>query len=61
MAEDGPIIHRRTKGDEDLRIVKKPRTDTKDTKYVSPGDTISKQLLEPYGKSELDTIRLKDL
>ena len=58
MAEDGPIINKRIKGDEDLPIVKKPRTDTK---YVLPGNIISKQLLEPYGKSELDAIRQKDI
>ena len=57
MVEDTPFVDKRILSGEELPIVKKPRTDTK---YVLPGNIISKQLLEPYGKSELDTIRLKD-
>ena len=56
--EDTPCVSKKIKSGEELPIAKKPRTDTK---YVLPGNTISKQLLEPCGKSELDTIRLEDL
>ena len=54
--EDFPLVINNKSGDE-LHIAKRSRTDIM---FVSNGNIIAKQHLEPDGKSELGSIRSKD-
>ena len=58
MAEDGECFgNKRQLVQQDLPISKKQKDDL----FVTKGNTMAKQLLEPYGECELSTITLKDL
>ena len=57
MAEDNKDIFGKRKSDAELPITKKQKDDL----FVKPGNTIAKQLLDPFGEGELATITLKAL
>ena len=60
MAEDnGSALFQKCKSeDTELPIAKKT---SKNELFVSPGNALSKQMLEPFGMNELDTISLGQL
>ena len=57
MAEDGDMMAKRKVDHGDLPITKNPKDDL----FVKPGNTIAKQLLDPFGEGELATITLTAL
>ena len=57
MAEDGECFGSKRQIVQELPISKKQKEDL----FVTKGNTIAKQLLEPYGECELGTITLKHL
>ena len=58
MTEDTGLFGKRKTSDEpELPLSKKPKTDL----YVSPGNSLSRKMLDPYGQNELDKISLKNL
>ena len=57
MAEDKCLFGKRTLDEPELPLSKKPKTDL----YVSPGNALSRKLIEPYGMNELDKISLANL
>ena len=58
MAEDGGLFNKKGPIDEsDLPLSKKAKTDL----YVSPGNQLTRKMLEPYGQNEIDKISLANL
>ena len=59
MGEDGEgALFKKRRGEElELPVAKKDKGDL----YVSPGNQLSRKMLEPYGQNELDDISLKNL
>ena len=58
MAEDGGLFNKKDRSDEpELSLSKKAKTDL----YVSPGNSLSRTMLDPYGMNELDKISLANL
>ena len=58
MAEDGGLFNKKRSIDEsDLPLSKKAKIDL----YVSPGNQLSRKMLEPYGQNEIDKISLANL
>jgi hypothetical protein len=58
MAEDGGLFNKKSRSDEpELPLSKKAKTEL----YVSPGNSPSRKMLDPYGMNELDKITLPNL
>ena len=58
MTEDGGLFNKKDRSDEpELPLSKKAKTDL----YVSPGNSLSRKMLDPYGMNELDKISLANL
>ena len=58
MAEDNGLFNKKeSSGELELPLSKKEKTDL----YVTPGNSISRKMLDPYGQNELDKISLKNL
>ena len=58
MSEDGALFGKKNGSEEpELPLSKKAKTDL----YVSPGNALSRKMLDPYGMNELDKISLKNL
>ena len=58
MTEDNGLFGKRKTSDEpELPLSKKPKTDL----YVSPGNSLSRKMIDPYGMNELDKISLANL
>ena len=58
MAEDGGLFNKKDRSDEpELPQPKKAKSDL----YVSPGNSLSRKMLDPYGMNELDKISLANL
>ena len=60
MAEDnecGIFGRKRKEDDAELPVATKSKNDL----YVSPRNSLSSQMLEPYGENELDSISLEHL
>ena len=58
MAEDCGLFNKKGRSDEpDLPLSKKSKNDH----YVSPGNTLTRKMLDPYGQNELDRITLANL
>ena len=57
MAEDSSLFAKKGDIEPDLPLAKKAKTDH----YVSPGNCLSRKMVEPYGQNELDKISLANL
>ena len=58
MVEDGGLFSKNGRSDEpELPYAKKAKTDL----YVSPGNSLSRKMVDPYGENELDAITLANL
>ena len=58
MTEDGGLFNKKeSSGEPELPLSKKAKTDL----YVSPGNALSRKMLDPYGMNELDKISLANL
>ena len=53
MAEDAGLFNNKSRdGESELPYAKKTKTDL----YVSPGNCLSRKMVDPYGENELDAI-----
>ena len=58
MALDGCLFSKKGRdGEPELPVAKKGKMDL----YVSPGNSLSRKMVEPYGENELDDISLENL
>ena len=58
MTEDGGLFNKKSRSDvPELPYAKKAETDL----YVSPGDSQSRKMLDPYGQNELDKITFSNI